>query len=273
MIDQKYPEQNKGNGLPADAHPDRMELRRQAEKKARALEQQDMAAFTPEEFRWVLHELQVHQIELEMQNEEMRRAQEELDASRTRYFELYDLAPVGYCTLSEQGLIREANLTAATLLGVDQGGLVKQPITRFIVKEDQDIYYRHRKLLFESREPQVCELRMQCYDGRHFWARLQATVVQGDDGAPLCRLVISDITESKQAAEALQKAFDQIKTLRGIIPICAHCKNIRNDKGYWSKVEVYVSEHTEALFSHGICPACMKKLYPQYEDDDDENTP
>ena len=93
----------------------------------------------------MLHELRVHQIELEMQNEELRRAQAELDAARARYFDLYDLAPVGYCTLSEQGLILEANLTAATLLGVARGALVKQPFTRFILKEDQDIYYLHRK--------------------------------------------------------------------------------------------------------------------------------
>jgi PAS domain-containing protein len=107
-----------------------------------------------------LHELLVHQIELEMQNEELRRAQAELEAARARYFDLYDLAPVGYCTVSEEGLILEANLTAATLLGVAKGALVKQPLTRFILRGDQDSYYLHRKLLFETGAPQVCELRL-----------------------------------------------------------------------------------------------------------------
>jgi phosphoserine phosphatase RsbU/P len=65
--------------------------------------------------------------------------------------------------------------------------------------------------------------------------------------------------------EELRQAFDQIKTLRGIVPICASCKQIRDDRGYWNQVEVYVRDHTEAQFSHGICPDCMKKLYPEYE--------
>ncbi len=144
------------------------ELRRQAEEIARekaAQSPENLEALSPEETRQTLHELRVHQIELEMQNEELRRAQAELDAARARYFDLYDLAPVGYCTLSEQGLILEANLTAATLLGVARGALVKQPISRFILKEDQDIYYLHRKQLFETGEPQACELRMVKKDG------------------------------------------------------------------------------------------------------------
>jgi phosphoserine phosphatase RsbU/P len=62
----------------------------------------------------------------------------------------------------------------------------------------------------------------------------------------------------------LQQALDEIKTLRGIVPICASCKKIRDDAGYWQQVEVYVRDHTEAEFSHDICPECMKKLYPEY---------
>ena len=129
-------------------------------KRPAADEAQTQETLSPEEAGRLLHELQVHQIELEMQNEELRRAQGELEASRARYFDLYDLAPVGYFTLSEQGLILEANLTAAAMLGVGRGDLVKQPFTRFILPEDQDIYYRHRKQLFETGSPQVCDLRM-----------------------------------------------------------------------------------------------------------------
>jgi PAS domain-containing protein len=104
-------------------------------RKKTARSPENSQALSPEKTRKMLHELQVHQIELEMQNEEMRRAQAELDAARARYFDLYDLAPVGYCTVNDKGLILEANLTASTLLGIARGKLVKQLLTRFILRK------------------------------------------------------------------------------------------------------------------------------------------
>jgi DNA-binding response OmpR family regulator len=87
-----------------------------------------------------------------------------------------------------------------------------------------------------------------------------------------CRLVeTQDALAAK--VEELRRALDQIKTLRGIVPICASCKKIRDDQGYWSQVEVYVRDHTEAQFSHGICPDCMTKLYPEFAQDADGNEP
>jgi len=157
------------------------------------------------DMRELVHELQIHQIELEMQNDELRRVQEELDESRARYFDLFDLAPVGYCTISNKGLILEANLTAAFMLGVDRSALVKQPVSHFIVREDQDIYYLHRKQLFETGKPQACELQMVKKDGASFWVYLDATTVKDVDGEPVCRITMSDITLRKQEeAELLQ---------------------------------------------------------------------
>ncbi|MHB8899170.1 MAG: PAS domain-containing protein [Thermoguttaceae bacterium] len=179
-------------------HPDDVaDLRRRAEEMARALEAQSRETLSPAEAGRLLHELQVHQIELEMQNEELRRAQAELEASRERYFDLYDLAPVGYVTLSEQGLILEANLTAATLLGVARGALVNQPITGLILKEDQDTYYLHRKQVFETGERRAYELRMVRKDGSPFWVQFEAAAAQDADGAPVSRVVLSNITERK----------------------------------------------------------------------------
>ena len=112
-------------------------LRQQAENLAFKNQSRLLSSLEPpsaEKVRQILHELRVHQIELEMQNEELRRIQQELEAARARYFNLYDMAPVGYCTLNESGQIVEANLTAVALLGVDWSALVMQPITRFIFK-------------------------------------------------------------------------------------------------------------------------------------------
>jgi len=176
-------------------------LRMRAEERAMGMGAPEPASMGPEETRRLLHELRVHQIELEMQNEELRRAQEELEASRARYVDLYDFAPVGYFTLSHKSLIVEVNLTAAALLGVVRSSLLKQPLTRFILPEDQDIYYRHRQILFETGAPQVCEMRLLRPDSPPFWAHLEAAVAQDAEGAPICRCAMSDIAQQKRAEE------------------------------------------------------------------------
>lgn len=181
-------------------------LRQRAETQARSMASPALTAQTPDQIEQMLHELRVHQIELEMQNEELRTAQVVIDAVRARYFDLYDVAPVGYCTLSDQGLILEANLTAATLLGTTRSALVKQPISRFIFKEDQDTYYRHHKQLLATCEAQAFELRLVKPDGVLFWVHLSEIVAQSDDVAPVRRITFSDISERKRAEEALKKS-------------------------------------------------------------------
>ena len=150
-------------------------LRKRAEEIAQETADQSPANFdkiSPAKIKKTLHELRVHQIELEMQNEELQRTQTQLDAQRERYFDLYDLAPIGYVTVSEQGIILEANLTAVTMLGVTRRMLVRQPLTSFIIKEDQNIYYLQRKRLFETGKPQAYELRMMKKDETYFWAMM-----------------------------------------------------------------------------------------------------
>lgn len=192
-------------GLP-EAHSAQV-LRQRAEalagERARAIPE-DPEALSPQVARRALHELRVHQIELEMQNEELRRTQEELEGSRARYFDLYDLAPVAYFTLSDQGLILTANLTAAKLFGVARGDLVKQPFSSFVLRADQDIYYLNRKALWETGDSQVWEMRVLMKDAAPFWVRVEATAAQDADGASVCRAVVSDTTESKRAERALK---------------------------------------------------------------------
>jgi len=181
-------------------------LREEAEKIVHANEEEslkNLSALSPEETRQMLHELHVHQIELEMQNEELLRVEITLDAERERYFDLYDLAPVGYCTLTTEGLILQTNLTAATLLGVARGVLVTQMLSSFVIKDDQDIYYLYRKQLVESGQHHSCELRMAKNDGSQVWVHLSATTVQ-DKGISLLRFVLSDISERKKHENQLE---------------------------------------------------------------------
>jgi diguanylate cyclase (GGDEF)-like protein/PAS domain S-box-containing protein len=201
---------------PADA----AELRRQAEMKlSKRKKKAAIPPATEADSRRLVHELEVHQIELEMQNEELRRVQEELEQSRTKYFDLYDIAPVGYLTLSAQGMILEANLTAANLLGIEKSQLVKKAVTRFIAREDQDIYYLHRQKLFDTSAPQVCELRMMGKGGVPFWVQLHA-IPAGDTASDtsLCRVGMSDITERRRAEHAAEEAREFAESIVSAIP-------------------------------------------------------
>ena len=182
---------------------DNSDLRRKA-KEVFQKQHGDLAKITPTGIQRIVHELQVHQIELEMQNDELRRTQQELQTSRDKYFDLYDLAPMGYVTVNENGIILEANLTVAGFLGQDRSSLIKQPLTSFINKEDQDIYYRYRKRLSETSDHLDCEVRMQKGDGTQFWANFGAAAVRGDSNNPAYRMTIIDITRRKQAENRIQ---------------------------------------------------------------------
>ncbi len=125
------------------------ELRKRAEGKLNSLIK-PIEELSDGEVRKLAHELQVHQIELEMQNEELRDAQLLVEESRQKYLYLFDFAPVGYFTISEEGLILEVNLTGAAMLGIERGLLINEPLSKFIAKAYQDKYYLHRTHLFKD---------------------------------------------------------------------------------------------------------------------------
>jgi diguanylate cyclase (GGDEF)-like protein/PAS domain S-box-containing protein len=190
-----------------------------------------------EEIKLLVHELKVHQIELEMQNEELRRTHAELEQVKAKYFDIYDLAPEGYLILSEDGQIIETNLTAATMLGQARRDLTKKQLTHYISKEDQDSYYLHRKELFESLEPQECELRMLKNDGSLFWGHIKATAVI-DDGIPMCRLVLSDVTKRKTIEIQLQQSMDDLLESQRIARLGTWRMDLVTNEIAWSE-ELY----------------------------------
>ena len=183
------------------------ERRRLAEARVQHEERFERAAAQSEtEQAELVDELRVHQIELEMQNDELRRAERSLYAAQARYFELIDLAPVCYLVLDDLGLVQEANLTSATPAGVLRSALLRQPITRFILKEDQDLLYKLRNRPIQEGQTGQGELRMVRKDGSVFWAHLTLAGAQDATGAPALRVVIADLSERKRAEEALWEA-------------------------------------------------------------------
>jgi len=189
------------------------DLRRRAEEAWHVRGREMALPATAAAVERLVHELQVHQIELEMQNEELRHTQQEIEAARDKYFDHYDLAPVGYLTLSEQGIIQSANLTLAALLGVDRANLVNHPLTRFIVAEDQDLYYRQHRRLAQTGAPQVCELRLVRRGDVPFWAHFEAILKPDAAGGPSsCWATVTDISARKQA-EALAASEAKYRTV------------------------------------------------------------
>ncbi len=194
-----------------DEESSRSQLRAEAEKKVTRSAAKS-ALLKKQGLDKLVHELRVHQVELEMQIEEFQHAQEELKISQERYFELYDLAPVGYFSISEKGIILESNLTGANMLGVVPRELRAQRFTSLILPQDQDIYYLHRRQLFATQSPQVCEFRMVRRDGSHIWVRIEATLAKdAKSGKTVCLATMSDITRQKQAELALRREWDRIQ--------------------------------------------------------------
>ena len=178
-----------GSGL---ALRQRAENRLQVGALARGQSAQDLSALTTKK---ILQELQVQQIELEIQNDELLRTQTELHAAKARYFDLYDLAPVGYCTLSEQGIILEANVAAASLLGAVRIELPSRPLHRFIAKTSQDRYYLSLKALTKSRVSQECELQVSlqpCDEhSEDPWVQMCMSAALSNDGLTVLRVVFT----------------------------------------------------------------------------------
>ena len=159
----------------------------------------------PSDIRQLIEDLQIHQIELEMQNEELRRLQQDLEKARDTYSDLYDFSPVSYFTINEKGIILEANLTAAAMVGLARGLLIGRPFPDFIVRDDQDVFYHHRRKLYETQAKQTCELRIRDKQGSEFHALLESIAVPGDrKDSTLIRTAVTDIHARKQAEDALR---------------------------------------------------------------------
>jgi PAS domain S-box-containing protein len=193
------------------------DLRKKAERNLRS-DKKQIQKIKEDDTTKIIHELRVHQIELEMQNEELRRAQVELEESRHRYSDLYDFAPVGYFVFNKNGLVIDVNLTGTAMLGRERAGMIKKPFHLYVAGDYQDKFYLHRRKVFDTKAKQTCEVKLVRKDGSQLYALLESDAVEDDEGNPFqCRTAISDITAPKQAEEALQSSNERLADVLGSI--------------------------------------------------------
>jgi len=185
-------------------------LRRKAEKRLKEKKEgfTDGEGRAPEK---IIHELEVHQIELEMQNEALRETHLALEESRNKYIDLYDFAPVGYLTLSKNAIIEEGNLTCAALLGVNRQNLINDRFRRFVAKEDLKNWDRHFISVLRSADKQTSDLKLIKKDGSRFYARVESMRIDREKKDPVIRIAISDVTDNKRAEDELIKSSIRVQ--------------------------------------------------------------
>ncbi|MDD5330380.1 MAG: PAS domain-containing protein [Sulfuricella sp.] len=174
----------------------------------------------------LLHDLQTHQIELEMQNRELRESQLALEEARDRYADLYDFAPVGYLTLDESGRVLEANLTAAALLGRERGRVVGKPFFTWLAAGEGEAFFGHLRQVFHTIGNAFVELKVKVADGIHD-VRLESTAAcQAPEKTCSCRSVMIDITGQKRLATQVTRDFFRLEALFNTIPAMAYYKDM-----------------------------------------------
>lgn len=191
-----------------DKAADHSGLRSRAEERLKNLKTGPVIPRTEESTKKLLHELQVHQIELEMQNEELRQSREESETALERYTELYDFAPVGFFTLDKDGIISSVNLTGASLLGTDRSRLIKKSFKLFITVEDRPVFVAFLKKVFEGKEKESCEVRLREKENQSFFVYIEAKVLIAGHK---CYAILVDITGRRQAEEELKKLNKELE--------------------------------------------------------------
>jgi PAS domain S-box-containing protein len=174
--------------------PSKTELRQQAEAK---LSKRKKSPAAEADTSRLIHELDVHQIELEMQNEELAQSRAELESTLSQYAELYAFAPVGYFTLTRDGTIRRANLTAVKLMGVGLNELIKRRFGVFISPESRITFSAFLDRVFTSGNKETCEVAIPKDGSAPLWVQIEAIVDSSGGQDELCYAIVNDITSRK----------------------------------------------------------------------------
>jgi PAS domain S-box-containing protein len=205
---------------------------------------------------------------------ERKRAEEELRRGEARIRAVVETALDCIISIDHTGKITEFNPAAEKTFGYTRDSVLGKELAETIIPPA--LRERHRKGLeryLDTAEGPVLfkriELTAMRADGTEFPVELSISPIP-QQGQPLFTAYLRDITERKQSERErevliseLQDALAKVKTLSGLLPICAWCKKIRDDRGYWSQIEVYIEQHSDAAFTHGVCPDCARSMYPE----------
>lgn len=229
------------------------ELRKRAEDKLSQLP--SGKELSEEEMRRVVHDLRVHQIELEMQNDALREAQAELLESNSRYTDLYEFAPVGYLTVDENSIFLECNLTLSRLMGIERGRFVGQPFSSYIAPNEKREFLAFLARIFETRERGSLETKLLIIrNGKMFPALFEGIFVEDSNGKRQCRISVTDISERKKAEEAtlfyMKKLEQSNKELQDFAFIASHDlqEPLRKIQAFGSQIQ---KEDAESLNDKG----------------------
>jgi PAS domain S-box-containing protein len=204
-------------------------------------------------------------------------AEEALNESEEKFRLAFNHANSGMCLVDCKGNLLQVNDKMTEIFGYSKSELERMTVNDLAISEDMELSTQFMSQAIQGiSDNETFEKRYCHHQGHIICCLVASSLVHDAKGQPLYFISqVLDITERKlieaereRLISDLQSAIEQIKTLRGIVPICANCKKIRDDKGYWQQVEAYVSKYTEAKFSHGICPDCMTTLYPEYCNDE-----
>ena len=228
----------------------------------------DLRQLPPDDILELVHELQVHQIELEMQNEELRRAQETITETGNRYADLYDFAPVGYVTLDPQGLIVEVNLTGARLLGVARDTLLQKPFILFVAPEDRQAFHAYLRQLPAGVAPQSSELKINPQQGPSAVVSLESLAMVEAGGKIIqYRMAITDISRRRKAEDDLRRSEEKFRLLFDKAPLGYQSLDedgiIREVNQAWLDILGYSRQEVIGRWFGDFLPPDYFELFPE----------
>ena len=260
---------------------DRVELNQSLRRRAEAVLDDNSPTATiasPEVIRTLLHDLSVHQIELEIQNEELQQAQREAERIKDSFAKLYHQAPVGYITLSEHGLIVQHNQTFSQMVGKSDDNLLGASLAELLVPEDRDVFLGRFRVLYKNPVGKQIELRMRRGNDGFFWVHLTARggedlpSASGDDqSTPGLLVIVDDINQRKEAEEALRCRSTFIDTLMDTIPCPLYYKDIHGRYlGGNQAFSDFIGFASSAFIGKSAFDVASPELASVYEDHDQQ---